>query len=306
MPSIQLVEVGPRDGLQAEPSVLPTEDKVELIRRMAAAGAERIEAASFAHPKVVPQMADAEDVLEAVIGTVPGVSLIGLVMNRRGLERALQTEVDEINFVVPAADGYARTNQRATSDALMEEASAMVGEAVAAGRSSSVTLSVAFGDPYDGAVEPARVGQLAARAADSGAGEVALGDTIGVATPPAVAEVVHAVKEAAPGVAVRCHFHDTRRAGLANVFAAIEAGVTILDTSVGGIGGSPFAPRAGGNVATEDAVAFLERLGIVTGFDLNATIDTGRWLASRLGHGLPAAHQHVAPWEPGTASGIGD
>ena len=295
---VSLVEVGPRDGLQAEPLVLATQDKVSLIRRLIEGGATRVEAVSFAHPRLVPQMADAEAVMDALEPDRDTASLIGLVMNRRGLDRALATAVDEINFVVAASDGYSRSNQGTTSDEAMSEVESMMPTAIAAGRRATVTISVAFGDPYDGRVAPARVGELAARAVAAGAGEVALGDTIGVAVPPDVGAVIAAVREAAPTTPIRCHFHDTRRAGLANVYAAVALGVSVLDTSVGGIGGSPFAPKAGGNVATEDAVAFLDRLGISTDIDLERTIATGRWLAAKLGHELPAAHQHAEVWTP--------
>ena len=295
---VSLVEVGPRDGLQAEALVLATQDKVSLIRRLIEGGATRVEAVSFAHPRLVPQMADAEAVMDALEPDRDTASLIGLVMNRRGFDRALATAVDEINFVVAASDGYSRSNQGTTSDEAMSEVESMLPTAIAAGRRATVTISVAFGDPYDGRVAPARVGELAARAVAAGAGEVALGDTIGVAVPPDVGAVIAAVREAAPTTPIRCHFHDTRRAGLANVYAAVALGVSVLDTSVGGIGGSPFAPKAGGNVATEDAVAFLDRLGISTDIDLERTIATGRWLAAKLGHELPAAHQHAEVWTP--------
>ena len=295
---VSLVEVGPRDGLQAEALVLATQDKVSLIRRLIEGGATRVEAVSFAHPRLVPQMADAEAVMDALEPDRDTASLIGLVMNRRGFDRALATAVDEINFVVAASDGYSRSNQGTTSDEAMSEVESMMPTAIAAGRRATVTISVAFGDPYDGRVAPARVGDLAARAVAAGAGEVALGDTIGVAVPPDVGAVIAAVREAAPTTPIRCHFHDTRRAGLANVYAAVALGVSVLDTSVGGIGGSPFAPKAGGNVATEDAVAFLDRLGISTDIDLERTIATGRWLAAKLGHELPAAHQHAEVWTP--------
>ena len=295
---VSLVEVGPRDGLQAEALVLATQDKVSLIRRLIEGGATRVEAVSFAHPRLVPQMADAEAVMDALEPDRDTASLIGLVMNRRGFDRALATAVDEINFVVAASDGYSRSNQGTTSDEARSEVESMMPTAIAAGRRATVTISVAFGDPYDGRVAPARVGELAARAVAAGAGEVALGDTIGVAVPPDVGAVIAAVREAAPTTPIRCHFHDTRRAGLANVYAAVASGVSVLDTSVGGIGGSPFAPKAGGNVATEDAVAFLDRLGISTDIDLERTIATGRGLAAKLGHELPAAHQHAEVWTP--------
>ena len=295
---VTLVEVGPRDGLQAESAVLSTLDKVTLIERAIGAGATRIEAVSFAHPDVVPQMADAEAVMGALGPHAGRVSFIGLVMNRRGLDRALATSVDEVNFVVAASDGYSRSNQGAPSDDVMGEVESMIPVAVAAGRRVTVTISVAFGDPHDGTVAPERIRDLAATAVAAGAVEVALGDTIGAAVPPTVDVVVGAVRHAVPDAPIRCHFHDTRRTGLANLYAALAAGVTILDTSIGGIGGSPFAPKAGGNVATEDAVAFLDRIGVETGIDLVRTIDTGRWLADKLGHDLPAAHQHVEPWLP--------
>jgi hydroxymethylglutaryl-CoA lyase len=294
--SVELVEVGPRDGLQSEQLVLATDAKAELIRRVVGSGARRVEAVSFAHPARVPQMADAEAVLALLGPAPPGVSYIGLVMNRRGWERAAATAVDEVNLVVAASDGYSLSNQGATTADAMAEVEALLALARAAGRRAGVTIAVAFGDPVDGEVPAARVAELAARAVDAGATEVALGDTIGVAVPPAVVAVIGAVQREVPEVTLRCHFHDTRRSGLANVYAAIGCGVTVFDTSVGGIGGSPFAPEAGGNVATEDAVAFLERMGIATGRDLFATIAIGAWLAEHLGHGLPAAHQHVAPW----------
>ena len=294
--SVELVEVGPRDGLQVEPHVVPTPVKVELILRLLATRAQRLEVVSFAHPQRVPQMADAEAVLESLGPAPAGASFIGLVMNERGLDRALATAVDEVNFVVPAADGYSVSNQGVTSDEAMAEVERMASRAKDAGRRTSLTISVAFGDPYDGEVATERVVALARRAVAVGIDEIALGDTIGVGVPTEVTSRVDAVGEVLDGAALRCHFHDTRRSGLANVFAAVEAGVTILDTSVGGLGGSPFAPRAGGNVATEDAVAFLERMGVATGRDLNAVIETGAWLSGQLQRDLPAAHQYADPW----------
>lgn len=298
--TVTLVEVGPRDGLQAVDLVLTVESRIELIRRMAAAGATRIEAASFVHPGRVPQMAEAEAVVAGLDG-LAGVSLIGLVLNRRGLERALESDVDEINFVVAAAEGYNHSNQGVPVAETIRSIEAMVPEALEAGRRVTVTISVAFGDPYDGEVAADAVVELAVRAAAAGADEIALGDTIGVAVPTQVKGLITSLTNRVPRVPIRCHFHDTRRAGLANVAAALEAGITIFDTSVGGLGGSPFAPAAGGNVATEDAVVFLERMGIATGFDVNATLATGRWLGSLVGD-LPAAMQHAAPWPPGSTA----
>lgn len=294
---VNLVEVGPRDGLQAADVVLPVDVRVELIERLAAAGAHRIEAASFVHPRLVPQMAEAEAVVDSVAHLRPAVSLIGLVLNRRGLERALATEIDEVNFVIAAAEGYSRANQGMSVETAAGEIEQMIPMALADDRRVSVTISVAFGDPYDGEVPPAVVLSTAERMVAAGAGEIALGDTIGVAVPTHVDSLVVALREAMPDIALRCHFHDTRRAGLANVAAALGAGVAVFDTSVGGLGGSPFAPSAGGNVGTEDAIVFLERMGIATGYDLEAVVATGRWLGGHVG-ALPAAMQHADPWPP--------
>jgi hydroxymethylglutaryl-CoA lyase len=241
-------------------------------------------------------MAEAETVVAGLEG-LSGVSLIGLVLNHRGLERALETAVDEVNFVVAAAEGYNHANQGVPVAETMRSIESMVPEARDAGRRVTVTISVAFGDPYDGEVAPEAVIDLARRSVVAGADEIALGDTIGVAVPTHVTALLALLTAAVPGTPVRCHFHDTRRAGLANMVAALVAGVTIFDTSVGGLGGSPFAPAAGGNIATEDAVVLLERMGVATGFDLDATLAAGRWLGSHVGH-LPAAMQHAARWPP--------
>ncbi len=293
-----IVEVGPRDGLQAESTVLSTGDKVELIRRCIAAGVTRIEVASFVHPKLVPQMAGAEDVV-AAIGSPAGVSTIGLVLNRRGLDRALATTVDEVNFVVAASEGYSRHNANASVEEAMAEVEAMLPDAVAAARAASVTISVAFGDPFDGEVPVRRVADLAAPAAAAGAGEIALGDTVGAGTPPDVVRRVAAVREAAPGTRIRCHFHNTRNTGYANAVAAVEAGVDALDAAVGGYGGSPFAPGAGGNVATEDLAHMLDRMGVPTGLDAAALAETATWLAGRLGNPAPGMLAKAGPFPPG-------
>jgi hydroxymethylglutaryl-CoA lyase len=281
--------VGARDGLQNESAVLSTGDKVALIRRSTDAGVRRIETASFVNPRLVPQMADAEAVMEALGATPDGQSYIGLVLNRRGLDRALATTVDEVNFVVGATDGFTTANQGSTVAETMAEIEAMLPEAARAGRSTTVTISVAFGCPFEGEVSVAQVSALAARAAAAGAGEIALGDTIGVAVPAQVVDVAEVVGAVIGDARLRMHFHDTRNTGVANVYAALTAGVTTLDASMGGAGGCPFAPNATGNVATEDVVYALDRMGVSTGIDLEATIATGRWLGERLGRDLPAA-----------------
>lgn len=290
---VDLVEVGPRDGLQNESLVLPTETKAELIKRLVAAGSRRIEVASFVHPGRVPQMADAEAVIEAVGPGPEGVSYIGLVLNRRGLERALATGIDEINFVVGASDGFNRANAGTSPEATMTEIEMMLGQVE--DRRTTVTISVAFGCPYDGAVPVDAVVDLATRAADAGADEVALGDTIGVAVPSQVTAVVDAVREAV-AVPLRGHFHDTRNTAVANAAAAYAAGVTVLDASVGGAGGCPFAPNATGNVATEDLVYLFERTGIGTRIDPEQLIETTRWLETQLGKNLPSAIARAGWW----------
>ncbi len=287
--SATVVEVGARDGLQNEATLLDTDTKVALIRRLVAAGTTRIETASYVHPKLVPQMADAEAVMEALGPSPDGVSYIGLVLNRRGLDRALLTPVDEINFVVAASQGFNQANQGAAVEETMAAIEEMLPIARTAGMATSVTISVAFGCPYDGEVGVDEVVTLAARSAAAGADEIALGDTIGVATPGDVVHRFSAIGRVAGGAALRGHFHDTRNTGVANVYAALTAGVTTVDASVGGAGGCPFAPNATGNVPTEDVLYALHRMGITTGIDLDATIATGRWLGEQLGKTLPAA-----------------
>lgn len=294
MSFVEIVEVGARDGLQNEDVPLTTADKVELISRAVAAGIRRIEVASFVHPGLVPQMADAEDVV-AGLGDL-GVSRIGLVLNRRGLERALATEIDEINFVVGATEGFNQANQRAAVEDTMLAIEAMLPEAAAGGMRTTVTISVAFGCPYEGEVAVGVVTELAERSAGAGADEVALGDTIGVATPTDVAERVEAVLTIVGDSEVRCHFHDTRNTGIANVVAAVAGGVRVIDASVGGTGGCPYAPNATGNVPTEDILYTLHRMGFETGVDIEAMIETGHWLAGKLGKPLPAALGRAGTW----------
>ncbi len=286
---VTLVEVGARDGLQNEDVILSTEDKVTLIRRLVAGGVRRIETASFVHPRLVPQMADAEAVMAALGPSPEGVSWIGLVLNLRGLDRALATDVDETNFVVGASEGFNRANGGAAVEETMRDIEAMVPDALAAGMRTTLTISVAFGCPFDGEVPTGAVVDLVRRGVAAGVDEIALGDTIGVAVPGDVVDRLAAVLNVADGTALRCHFHDTRNTGVANVYAALTAGVDVIDASVGGAGGCPFAPNATGNVATEDVLYSLHRMGITTGIDLGSVIETGRWLGERLGRTLPAA-----------------
>lgn len=292
---IQIVEVGPRDGLQSEDLVVPVPTRVDLIRRLEAAGATRIETVSFAHPRIVPQMDGAEAICSAL--GERSFSAIGLVLNDRGLERALATDLDEVNLVAYASDGYALKNSDAGAGERNAEAAVLAARAKEAGLRVSVTISVAFGDPIDGPVPPERVADIARDLNEAGVDEIALGDTIGVAVPLGVARLLAMVTAAAPETRTRCHFHNTRNTGYANAFAALAAGVQALDASVGGFGGSPFSPGAGGNIATEDLTWMLQRSGIETGLDPEHLAETGQWLATELGHAQSRAmFSRAAPW----------
>jgi hydroxymethylglutaryl-CoA lyase len=279
---VEIVEVSPRDGLQNEERVLATERKTELLARLVAAGARRLEAVSFARPALVPQMADAEAVMAAAPRS-PGVSYIGLVLNQRGLDRALAAGVDEINFVVPVTDTFAQRNQGSTVDGLVRQWTAIAPAARAAGLRVSATIAVAFGCPFEGAVSVEAVTGLARRLADVPLDELALADTIGIGYPEAVTAKAAAVAAAVPLVPLRGHFHDTYGRGVANALAAARAGVRVLDASAGGVGGCPFAPGAAGNVATEDVAAALHEAGAVTTIDVGQVTATGQWLYGLLG-----------------------
>lgn len=284
---IEFVEVGPRDGLQNEAVIVETADKVTLIRRAIAAGARRIEVASFVNPKKVPQMADAEAVVEQ-LGRVDGVTRIGLVLNERGAERALACSLDQLGAVAVASDEFGARNQGQTSAESVAVAARIVGMAQAAGITAQVTIATAFGCPFTGAVDPARVVGMARELAAAGPVEIALADTIGVAVPAEVSALVGAVRQAVAPLPVRVHFHNTRGTGIANVWAAVEAGAGVVDGSIGGLGGCPFAPGAAGNVASEDVAYMLERSGVATGLDLARLVDAARWLGGVMGKEMPS------------------
>jgi hydroxymethylglutaryl-CoA lyase/(R)-citramalyl-CoA lyase len=269
-----ICDVGPRDGLQNEPETLAPVVRAELVERLAAAGLARIEAVSFVRDDRVPQMAGAEEVV-AAIERRPGVELVGLVLNERGWERFHATGLDRVDVTFAATESFNRANGNASVEEAVARAEAIV---EAADVPATVTISVAFGCPFEGSVDPGRVAELAARFA--GRAEVSLADTIGVATPSAVRALV-----ARTGVA-GFHGHNTRNTGYANCLAALEAGATVLDASVGGLGGCPYAPRATGNVATEDLVYLLEGEGVDTGIDLDALIGVSVWLETLLGRTL--------------------
>ena len=285
--SITLVEVGPRDGLQSEPEILPTDSKVEFISKAIEAGIRRLEVASFVHPKRVPQMADAE----ALIGRLPdlaGVSYIGLIMNERGLDRALETKIDEIGMVVLSTDSYNRKNQGVDIDQSVSAWNAISKRAKQNGLRANVMISSAFGCPYEGEVEVERIVELAKRLIEADPAELGIADSIGVAVPSQVTELLGRVRDVIGDLPLRCHFHNTRNTGLANAQAAVESGVTYLDASIGGIGGCPFAPAATGNIPTDDLLYMLDRSGIETGVSLDEIIEISRWLEQELGRGVPS------------------
>ena len=289
MTRVEICEVSPRDGLQNEDVLLSTEDKVELVERAVRAGARRIEVTSFVNPKRVAQMADAGEVM-AALPRLAGVTYAGLVMNARGLERALAARVDEINIVVVATDTFCGRNQGTTTLQAVEVAAGLVAGARSAGVRSTVTIGAAFGCPFEGEVPIERLRDVIAGVVDAGPDELALADTIGVAVPHEIIQRVRLARElAGPDTPLRLHLHDTRHTAVANAVAAVEVGVAVLDASIGGTGGCPFAPSATGNVATEDLVYLFDRMGVETGFDLEELIDTTAWLEHKLRKELPGA-----------------
>jgi len=283
---VEIVEVSPRDGLQSEDVIVDTETKVGLIERALDAGIRRIEVCSFVNPTRVPQMADAEAVL-AGLPARDDVTYIGLVLNRRGFDRAAAAGMREINVVAVTTDTFAMRNQGATSDetvAVFEEIAPL---AIDAGIRPTLTVSTAFGCPYEGEVAVTSVTEIVRRGAAAGAAEIALADTIGVAVPTDVTERLHAARDVMNGATLRAHFHNTRNTGIANAYAAVEAGVDALDASLGGIGGCPFAPNATGNIPTEDLAFMLERMGVDTGLDLERLAAIVPWIEDQLGKRVP-------------------
>ena len=279
-PMVTVCDVGPRDGLQNEPDVLPPETRAELITRLAAAGVPRVEAVSFVRDDRVPQMAEAERVAE--LAAAAPAELSGLVLNERGWERFRGTGLARVNVTVAATDSFSERNAGMARDEALRQTTAIL--EAAGDTPSTATISVAFGCPFEGSVDAEVVVEMAERLAAAGAGEVVLADTIGVATPRAVGRLTARV--AAVGTAGG-HFHNTRNTGYANALAALDAGATVLDASVGGLGGCPFAPRATGNIATEDLVYLLEGEGVETGIDLAALAEVSLWIAGVLGRDLP-------------------
>ena len=298
---IDIVEVGPRDGLQNEAAILSVADKLAFIEKLEATGAHRIETVSFVNPKRVPQMAGAEEV-SAALGKTPGRSRIGLVLNGKGYDRAVEAGVDEANISIAASDGFAQANsgmsvkdQLAMVADIAERAHNSAGSG-SGGPRLSATISTVWGCPFDGEVSVEQVAAIVGELAALKIPEIALADTIGVGDPWSVRKKVEAAQKAAPDAQLRLHFHDTRNTGLANAYAGVEAGVRILDASCGGIGGCPFAPNATGNIATEDLVYMLERGGFETGYDLEALIETAKWVGGKLGKAPPSKLSKAGPF----------
>jgi hydroxymethylglutaryl-CoA lyase len=302
--AVTLMEVSPRDGLQNESTLLPTEQKLALIQHALDAGLKRVEVTSFAHPQRVPQMADAE----AVCRLLPqrgDVTYTGLVLNRRGFDRLLATErLDEAGLVIPITDTFAERNQGMSTDACMDMACEVLADARRRGLRAQATIAVAFGCPFEGEVPLARILAVAERLAEHEPVEIALADTVGVGVPDQVLEIFLALRDRlGPEMPLRAHFHDTRHTGIANAFAALQAGVETLDASLGGIGGCPFAPQAAGNIATEDLVYMLDRMGVGHDADLDALLSGAAWLQQALHKPLPSAVLKAGGFPPPARAG---
>ena len=287
--AVTVMEVSPRDGLQNEPEILETEDKLVLVQKALDAGCRRIEVTSFVHPQRVPQMADAE----ALCRRLPqrgDVTYTGLVLNQRGYERLLATErLDEAGLVVPASDTFGLRNQGLDVAASVAMAKRVLGDARVRGFRAQATIAVAFGCPFEGEVPVSRVVAIAQALAEEAPVELALADTVGVGVPSEVIERFSAIREAIGWeIPLRAHFHDTRNTGIANAFAALQVGVATLDASIGGIGGCPFAPNATGNIATEDLVYMLDRMGVIHDVELDGLLTATQWLQDLLGRPVPS------------------
>ena len=298
--TVDWVEVGPRDGLQSWPRTLPTPAKVGLVASLLDCGFRRVEATSMVHPKWVPQLADAEAVLEALQDRIDQLRV--LVPNRRGLDRARVAGVRNIAVTVAATDGYNEHNLNRSVRETLEEIEVIAQEARRDNIVVDASVSVAFGCPYEGTVAPERVADVAAALAEGGIEEISLADTIGVANPAQVEELFQAMKTQLPAVRWGAHFHDTRGTAMANLLSALETGINLFEGSVGGIGGSPFAPGAAGNLCSEDALTMLEGMGIATGIDVTLLIRVARGLERTLDAPLPGRVHLLGPPETGSVS----
>jgi len=284
---ISILEVGPRDGLQSEPEILPTEIKKEFITRTINAGIKNIEVTSFVHPKKVPQMADAEKLVESLPDR-DDVTYIGLIMNQRGFERARDCGIDEVGMVIVSTDTYNMKNQNVVTQQSIDNWLDIASSAKSAGIRTSVVIACSFGCPYEGEVDPEHIASIAEQILKGEPDVLGLADSVGVAVPNQIKTTFSLIKDLAPGLPLRTHLHNTRNTGLANAAAAVEAGVSIIDASTGGIGGCPFAPKATGNIPTDDLLYMLDRSGIETGVNLKEIVKTTDWLENQLGRPVPA------------------
>ena len=279
--------MGPRDGLQSEPEILPTEIKKEFITRTINAGIKNIEVTSFVHPKKVPQMADAEKLVES-LPERDDVTYIGLIMNQRGFERARDCGIDEVGMVIVSTDTYNMKNQNVVTQQSIDNWLDIASSAKSAGIRTSVVIACSFGCPYEGEVDPEHIASIAEQILKGEPDVIGLADSVGVAVPNQIKTTFALIKDLAPTIPLRTHLHNTRNTGLANAAAAVEAGVTIIDASTGGIGGCPFAPKATGNIPTDDLLYMLDRSGIETGVNLKEIVKTTDWLENQLGRSVPA------------------
>ena len=287
MSKVSILEVGPRDGLQSEPEILPTEVKKEFITRTINAGIKNIEVTSFVHPKKVPQMADAEKLVESLPDR-DDVTYIGLIMNQRGFERARDCGIDEVGMVIVSTDTYNMKNQNVVTQQSIDNWLDIASSAKSAGIRTSVVIACSFGCPYEGEVDPEHIASIAEQILKGEPDVIGLADSVGVAVPNQVKTTFALIKDLAPTIPLRTHLHNTRNTGLANAAAAVEAGVSIIDASTGGIGGCPFAPKATGNIPTDDLLYTLDRSGIETGVNLKEIVKTTDWLETQLGRPVPA------------------
>ena len=294
---VDLIEVGPRDGLQSQPKILDTDTKLAFIDRLIGAGARRIEVISFVNPKRVPQMADADELVRR-LPPHPEVRYIALALNRRGFERAAEAGLTEIHTAVVASDTFSERNQGVLPEVSMDLVADLAPLARAAGIKFGVTVSAAFGCPFEGRVAPSRVVEIVARLAAVGVDEIALADTIGVAVPVQVQRLIEDIERVREHIPLRMHFHNTRNTAIANVYAALTAGVRAFDVSCGGVGGCPFAPGATGNVGTEDVLYMLENMGYHTDLSLPAIVATTQWLGEQLAAQMPAALSRASAFPP--------
>jgi hydroxymethylglutaryl-CoA lyase len=294
MQSLTLVDVAPRDGIQNEKLMLSSAQKLELIRRLAQAGLRWIEVASFASPKWVPQMADAEEVFRAA-ARIPGIRPIVLVLNDRGYERAIAAGARYIRLVVAATDTMNRKNANASPEETMNSYRPIFERARGDGVELTGAIATSFGCPFEGPVDPVQVLSLAARFVEAGAAEVDFADTVGMAVPPQIERMLLRARKEFPGTRIGIHLHNTRNVGLANAYAAVQGGADVLDASTGGAGGCPFAPRATGNIPMDDLVFMLEAMGIATGVDLDALVAASRWFEELLQRPLPAMLPKAGP-----------